>query len=311
MRRLKILFTFILSIALISSCKDDSLSPVPFKQVTTTYGGYVKELEISSATYHIEDLANSSFKITVEVYDGKHGDNFESLDIYATLEDNSPKNGTVEPAEAKVMSFPASQFTIDATSGYPTLELSIPATTAIAALGLTEAQVGGADVFNFRQVLNMKDGNSYTTTNTGLDILAGPFYKSPFTNGCSVVCPSTIEGTYNVVSNGVDQIDGSAHSNITATVTLTHTSPGSTSYDVDDMSAGVFKAVYYPVASYGAPEYVPYVMSEACGKLIILAGDDGWGDVFSGSGTVNDDGTLTIHWITNYGDDWTATYTKQ
>jgi len=311
MRQLKILLAFVLSIGLISSCKDDSLSPVPFTEVTTTFGGYVKELEISSATYHIEDLANSNFIMTVEVYDGKKGDNFESLDIYASYKDNSPKNGTVKPAEAKVISFPASQFTIDATSGYPVLQLKIPAPTAIAALGLTEAQVGGGDVFNFRQVLNMKDGNSYSVANTGLDILAGPFYQSPFTNGCSVVCPSTLEGTYDVMSEGVDQIDGTFHSGITAVVTLSHTSPGSTDYDVDDMSGGVFRAIYHPVVKYGAPETVPYVMSDACGNLIILAGDDGWGDVFSGSGTVNDDGTLTINWVTNYGDDWTCTYTKR
>jgi len=308
MKQLKIVLAFILAIGFISSCKDDSLSPVPFESVTTTYGGYVKELDIISDTYKIEDLAGSSFVMKVEIYDGLHGANFESLDIYATYKDNSPNNGTVKPDEAKVISFPASQFTIDEKSGNPVLELVIPATTAIAALGLTEAEVGGSDVFNFRQVLNMKDGNSYSVANTGLDVLAGPFYQSPFTNGVAVVCPSFLEGTYDVVSSGTDQIDGTYHTDIMAEVTLAYTSPGSTSYDVDDMSAGVFGELY---VDYGAPATVPYVMSEACGKLIILAGDDGWGDVFSGDGTVNGNGTLTVHWTTNYGDNWTATYTKQ
>jgi hypothetical protein len=307
MKALKIIVTFILSVALISACRDDALSPVPFDEVTTSYGGYVKQIEVVDGVYHLDDLAGSSFKLKVQIYDAKNGANFESLDIYASLEDNSPKNGTINPDEAKVISFPASQFTPDATTGLPSLELVIPATTAISALGITADQVGGSDVFNFRQVLNLKDGHSYTTTNTGLDVLAGPFYSAPFTNGVAVVCPSTIEGTYSVVSSGVDQISGAPHDGITATVTLTHTSPGSTSYDVDDMSAGVFAELY---VSYGSPDKVAYVMSEACGKLIIEAGDDGWGDIFSGSGTVNDDGTLTVNWKTNYGDKWTAIYTK-
>jgi len=308
MKGLKIIITFFLTVVLISACRDDALSPVPFDEVTTSYGGYVKQIEVVDGVYHLDDLAGSSFKLKVQIFDAKNGANFESLDIYASLEDNSPKNGTINPDETKVISFPASQFTPDATTGLPALELVIPASMAISALGITADQVGGADVFNFRQVLNMKDGNSYTTTNTGLDVLAGPFYSAPFTNGVAVVCPSSIEGTYSVVSSGVDQIDGTAHDGITATVTLTHTSPGSTDYNVDDMSAGVFAALYE--GPYGAPHTVPYIMSDACGKLIILAGDDGFGDVFSGSGTVNDDGTLTVTWKTNYGDKWTATYTK-
>jgi len=198
MKGLKILLSFITSVTLISACRDDKLSPVPFDEVTTSYGAYVQELEVSSDSYDLFNLDNATFKTKLQIYDTQNGANFAGLDIYASFTDNSPDNDTVDVSEVKLLSFDASKFSADSKNGRPTMDLTIPATQAMAALGITADQLAGGDSFNFRQVLNLKDGRAYTTTNTGLDVLAGPFYSSPFVNSVNIVCnfPDSFAGKY-------------------------------------------------------------------------------------------------------------------
>lgn len=90
------------------------------------------------------------------------------------------------------------------------------------------------------------------------------------------------------------------------------------------MSSGVFNGIYYQHAAWGAPQFVEYTISDACGSIDIPAGDDGWGDIFSGSASVTQgtdggvvyggvSGKIVIKgkWKTNYGDNWTFTWTQQ
>src|SRR5579859_1564389 len=180
MKQLKSILTFVLAVVAISACRDNSLSPVPFDTVVSTNGGYIITVSTPSATYNFYDLAHSTYTVNVQVYDSRGGNEFQSVDIYASYKDNTPGNGTWNPAETKVMSIPASGFTKDATSGNPAASINIPAETAITAMGGTDANVSGSDVFNFRQVLVMKDGSTYTNTNTDINILAGAAYNAPF-----------------------------------------------------------------------------------------------------------------------------------
>ncbi len=41
MRHIKPILTFVLAVAVISACRDNSLSPVPFDTVVTSNGGYI------------------------------------------------------------------------------------------------------------------------------------------------------------------------------------------------------------------------------------------------------------------------------
>ncbi len=347
MRKIKYIATFILAVAAISACRDNSLSPVPFDTVVNTNGGYIITKSTPSATFLITDLANSKYSVVLEVYDARNGTAFASVDMYVSLTDNSPANGTWNPNEAKVGSFPASAFS-PAASGNPGITINIKAEDAIAALGGTDANVGGADVFNFRQVLVMKDGREYSVSNTNINIRAGAHYSAPFLGTCAVVCPSSLAGTYTTYVTGTDQILGdawtfqtgdqvgnlatypggtwslNAHPGTIGTITLTNTAPGSTTYTVSDISSGVFDGIYYQHAAWGAPQFVQYTISDACGSISIPAGDDGWGDILSGSATVTQgtdggvvyggvSGKIIIQgtWKTNSGDNWKFTWTQQ
>lgn len=350
MRQIKPILTFVLAVMVISACRDNSLSPVPFDTVVTSNGGYIITVATPSPNYDVTNLASAVYSVSIQVYDSRKGQAFQSVDIMASYKDNTPSNGTWNPAEAKVTSVPASSFTVDATSGNPATIINIKAEDAIAALGGTDANVSGSDAFIFRQVLVMKDGSTYSVANTDINILAGAYYKAPFTGTCPLVCPSTLEGTYTTTVTGTDQIYGdylwtfstgdpvgnfatypghpatslNAHPGTVGTITLTHTAPGSVTYNVSDVSSGVFNGIYYQHTAWGAPQFVPYVISDACGAIDIPAGDDGWGDIFSGSANVTQGtnggivygsvaGKIVIKgkWVTNYGDSWNFTWTQQ
>ncbi len=353
MRHIKFILTFVLAVAVMSACRDNSLSPVPFNTVVTTNGGYIITKSTPSANYDVTNLAAAVYTVNIQVYDSRDGKAFQEVDIMASYKDNTPGNGTWNPTEAKVLSMPAASFTNDATSGYPAATLNIKAEDAIAALGGTDANVSGSDAFIFRQVLVMKNGDTFSVGNTDLNITAGAYYKAPFTATCPLVCPSSLDGTYTTSVTGTDQIYGdytwtfvtgqsvgglngspttfpghsttiNSHPTTLGTITIAATAPGAVTYNVSDVSSGVFDAIYYQHGSWGAPQFVPYVISDACGKINIPAGADGWGDILSGSATVTQgtDGgivyggtpgklVITGKWVTNYGDNWTFTWTQQ
>lgn len=349
MRHIKSILTFVLTVAAISACRDNSLSPVPFDTVVNSNGGYIITVATPSPNYDVTNLANAVYSVSIQVYDSRKGEAFQSVDIMASYKDNTPGNGTWNPAEVKVASIPAASFTVDDKSGNPATTISIKAEDAIAALGGTDANVSGSDAFIYRQVLVMKDGATYSVANTDINILAGAYYQAPFTGTCPLVCPSTLEGTYTTTVSGTDQLYGdyawvfntgdpvgnmatypghtlslNAHPGTVGTITITHTAAGSVSYNVSDVSSGVFNGIYYQHAAYGAPQFVPYVISDACGSIDIPAGDDGWGDTLSGSATVvqgtnggivygGTPGKIVIKgkWVTNSGDSWNFTWTQQ
>jgi hypothetical protein len=189
MRYIKSLITFIIVVAVGTACRDNSLQTVPFNEVTTAYGGYIREVTIASGAFNAFKIKGSSFALTLEVYDAHQGNNFQSVDVFVNFRDNTSYNGTITTSEVKLMTIDASQFTADATTKLPRYDLTVAATAALTALSVDSTNVGGTDAIEFRQALNLKDGRTFTNTNTGLDVLAGPFYGAPFFNSVSFECP--------------------------------------------------------------------------------------------------------------------------
>lgn len=119
-------------------------------------------------------------------------------------------------------------------------------------------------------------------------------------------CPSNLAGTYTGITNGKvgdgSGGQGNDYPEVEGTVTITDLGGGN--YEIDDMSAGMYAEVY---------SLLPVVCTfqDVCDEITITSGADQYADPFSGGGTVNSDGTLTISWGNTWGDTGTVTLTPQ
>lgn len=145
--------------------------------------------------------------------------------------------------------------------------------------------------------------NNDGTRNYGSDIHTSAFFNAQVSYPVS--CPSDLGGVYNVVTNG-DNTDGQpAAVNLPYTVTLTDNGGGN--YSISDGVAGVY-IFWYSI--YGYTFETPGNFTDVCGSLN-GSWVEGFGCQVDLTGTVNDDGTLTIHWDNCFGDFGDAVYTPQ
>ncbi len=119
-------------------------------------------------------------------------------------------------------------------------------------------------------------------------------------------CQSDLAGTYSTVTDGGTG-DGSggtasAFNDLAYEVTITEVSPGR--YRLSDITGGLY------TLAYGDSDN-PAAFTDICNQISVNAQPDVvyGGDEFNGTGTVNDDGTITITWSNNYGDNGTTVFT--
>lgn len=121
-----------------------------------------------------------------------------------------------------------------------------------------------------------------------------------------VSCPSDLGGTYNVISNGTSTEPGVPPADdLEYTVTVTDNGGGS--YTISDGVAGVY---IYWYTGFGYTFETPGSFTDICGTLS-GSWTEGFGCQVDLTGTVNDDGTLSIHWENCFGDSVDAVYIPQ
>lgn len=111
-------------------------------------------------------------------------------------------------------------------------------------------------------------------------------------------CESELTGTYTAVTSGTMGTD------YPYTVTITEGDVNG-EYLFSDITGGLY------TDGYGATDQ-PATVMDNCGVLVLDNQPDTvyGGDLFNGTGTVNDDGTLTLEWSNGYGDFGTSVFTK-
>jgi hypothetical protein len=162
--------------------------------------------------------------------------------------------------------------------------------------------------------LHLTDGrivkilNDNGAPNYGQDILNSTRYS--VIQVYNVSCPSDLAGTYNVISSGASTDSGPSPSenpisNYPATVTITATGGGT--YTVSDIYGGLY-ILWYDI--YGIDEsYTSGSFVDVCDTI---SGEfkEPFGTTVILTGTVNPDGTLSMHWVNGYGDFGDSIYTK-
>ncbi|MCV9389035.1 hypothetical protein [Reichenbachiella ulvae] len=137
------------------------------------------------------------------------------------------------------------------------------------------------------------------TSNLVFDGGRGPIRVSSEITIKDADCPSDLTGTWNSVTTG------SAGTDQAYTVTITETSVNGV-YDLSDITFGLYTDVY------GESDN-PVQFTDACDVISVVDQPDVvyGGDVFNATGTVNENGTISISWSNGFGDNGVTTLTKQ
>ena len=293
MKMLKYTFGLMLgALVFLSSCRDFVDPNIPYSDFDT--GAYLRTIDRTSTTFNYFDMASSTFALTLEAVDSEDGASVETVDInvqHRRLITGVGLEYTPAAGPVTVKTISASDFAPNADSRFLRTSFVITAAEALAAVGLTEADIEGGDVFEFSVELHDKYGRTFNRENVSGNIAGAPFYDSPFQYFVSVVCPSDLAGTYNFTQSDMDSPYGSCDGTISGTTTWT--SATATSYTVSDGTFGFFDCYG---DSWGSGDVR---ISDACGKLT-MSGADKYGGAYTMTVISADSENLVFQWFNTY-----------
>lgn len=296
---------------LTTSCTDFVDPRIPYSTFDT--GAYLRTVTRASDSFNYFDLANGRFDITVEGVDAENGATVQTVEVTVRRRRLIPGVGLdYVPAagpggavrDVLVKTLQASDFAQTPDSKFLRAQIVVTSTETFTALGITQAQVNGGDVFEFRLKLTDKFGRVFNDVNASADIKGGFFYLSPFLYNVGVVCPSDLGGTYDYVS--VDQTSiygvcpGATH---TGKITWSPVA-GTTSYAISDASYGILGCQGEPASIWAGVR-----LNDACGGLS-YSGADGYGATYTFTFVSNDGTNLVFTWVNTYNESGRVTVTS-
>lgn len=187
----RILFSLLIVTSIISCQKEEGTI---YDVLDYETGAVLRTLSVDNALYNSSE-PTSAFVVTVEEQDEKDGGLLESVDIYVSLRDLTPDNGTAVAVDKFVKSFDASSFTTSPV-GLPMATLSATYAESFGALGLSTADVQPGDLFEMELRLNLTDGRTFGKSSAA-GIITGGFFASPFVYNALITC-SPQPGDYTV-----------------------------------------------------------------------------------------------------------------
>lgn len=151
----------------------------------TTSAPALRTRSIEGGTFNALDLT-STFSVQLELQDENMGSTFESMDVFIAYTDNA-NAGANNKAETFLVNVPASSFTTSE-RGLPEYIFSSVLSDAAAALGLVQTDFAGGDAFNYRMVVKLNDGTSWSSGNVNSNVAGGSYFASPYAYVVGVNC---------------------------------------------------------------------------------------------------------------------------
>lgn len=179
---------------LITSCDDDGGKVIDEVFANTTRGAVLRTIE-SSGVFDRFDTS-TTFGFTFEEQDYEDGDLLEKVDLYISFEDNTEENGDSTVDEILIQTFLPADFT-DGEFGLPRASYETTLANALSQLGLVEGDFDGGDAIQFRLILTLTDGRSFTNDDS-TGTITGSFFNAPYFYGPVIKCipPSPVPGEY-------------------------------------------------------------------------------------------------------------------
>jgi len=192
------------------------LDPV---DVNTETGAILRTISIDNFLLNSSD-PSSAFMVTLEEQDAQEGDLMESVDVYVSLRDFTPDNGTTPASEAKVKTIDPSAFSVGPV-GLPRASLSVTFGEATSAMGLSSSDYAPGDIYQIEFRLNLTDGRTFGAASSS-NVLTGVYFNSPFKYNAPLTC-SPKPGDYtvkmwDVYGDGWQTDDGNAGNGIQVTL---------------------------------------------------------------------------------------------
>lgn len=301
MKMIKYSFGLLLgTLVFLSSCRDFVEPNIPYSEFDSA--AYLRTIARTSTSFNFFDLGSSKFALTLEAVDIEDGATVETVEIKVQHRRLIPGVGLDYSPEAPVLikTISLADFAPNDKSRFLRTSFEISATDAIAAVGLTAADIEGGDVFEFSVILNDKFGRSFNRENVSNNIAGAPFYDSPFQYFVSVVCPSDLGGTYTYSSTDMNSAYGSCPGTITGTVTFEPIKNTTGKYGVSDGTFGLWNC-------YGDSwDDGDVRISDACGTLT-MSGADKYGVAYSMTVVSVSADNLVLTWLNGDGETGTTT----
>ncbi|MBU2900061.1 hypothetical protein [Maribacter dokdonensis] len=183
------------STLLISSCDDgDKVIDTVFDE--TTRGAILRTIEADGIFDRFD--TSTTYGFTFEEQDYEDGDLLEKVDLYISFEDNTEANGDSTVDEILIETFLPADFT-DGEFGLPRASYETTLANALSQLGLVEGDFDGGDAIQFRLILTLTDGRTFTNDDS-TGTITGSFFNAPFFYAPIIKCipPAPVAGEYTI-----------------------------------------------------------------------------------------------------------------
>lgn len=187
---MKINYSYFAALAIISlmftSC-DEGDAVVDDIVAGTERGAILRTVAVTSNELPI-GVSDGFFAVDLEVQSAENGTLVESIDVFASFNDNTPDNGKgATTTDALVETISKSTFTVGE-FGLPRFSYQVTLATLLSSTGVAEADIDGSDQFRVRFELILNDGRKFSfAQNSGT--LTGSYFSSPFLYSATIVCP--------------------------------------------------------------------------------------------------------------------------
>ena len=278
MKNLKKLFVAFIAMVTTISCGDPELPVELFPEMQ--YGAYARKMS-QEGKFNFYDIAGSSIDMHVEYVDVVGG-------------------GASSIARTNFRTISSSEFQVNS-DGYLSNDISLGFSETLAAVGATENDITGGNYFRYWFTITKTDGTVFDYNNTGPNLQSSNAFGALFRLNVSIVCPSSLEGTFDAVTVGWCGLTSASNSfewvksgaeNLYAVVG-------------GDFSYGAY------FSCYGGWTGVPagnLKVQDACG-ILSPTGASQWSEVyvFNDVSVSNGNADLTIDWVNDYGESGVST----